>query len=188
MDLGAVAFLGAFAAGILSFASPCVFPLIPAYLAQLTGMSFEELTGEQSEEQRRTLMINSIAFVIGLALVFVLLGASATFLGRFLVRNQTLVERLARFVIIVFGLRMMANDLDRVGRGRQGFLPRFSLLCPLNQRPIQRGDRAGPRLYVRINSIYKSAPGKPEKQTAVPGRCLASAVHSPLGTASPTHQ
>ena len=46
MDLGAVAFLSAFSAGVLSFASPCVFPLIPAYLAQLTGMSFDELTGD----------------------------------------------------------------------------------------------------------------------------------------------
>ena len=107
MELGALVFLGAFAAGVLSFASPCVFPLIPAYLAQLTGMSFDELTGEQSEQQRRTLMVNSIAFVIGLALVFTLLGASATFLGRFMLRNQTLVERIAGFIIIVFGLHMM---------------------------------------------------------------------------------
>jgi cytochrome c-type biogenesis protein len=107
MDLGAVAFLGAFAAGVLSFASPCVFPLIPAYLAQLTGMSFDELTGEQNDQQRRTLMVNSIAFVVGLALVFTLLAASATFLGRFLASNQTLVDRLAGFVIVVFGLHMM---------------------------------------------------------------------------------
>ena len=108
MDIGLVGFLGAFAAGVFSFVSPCVFPLIPAYLAQMTGMSFDELTGSQDQEQRRRLLVNSIAFVVGLAIVFVLLGASATLLGRFLVRNQTLVERIAGLVIIIFGLHMMS--------------------------------------------------------------------------------
>jgi cytochrome c-type biogenesis protein len=105
--LGTVGLLGAIAAGVLSFLSPCVFPLIPAYLAQLTGMSFEELQGSQDQGQRRTLLTNSLAFVLGLALVFTLFGASATFLGRFLVRNQQLIGRLAGLVIVVFGLHML---------------------------------------------------------------------------------
>jgi cytochrome c-type biogenesis protein len=108
MDIGLVGYLGAFAAGVLSFVSPCVFPLIPAYLAQMTGMSFDELTGSQDQEQRRRLLVNSLAFVLGLAIVSVLLGASATLLGRFLVRNQNLVERIAGLVIIIFGLHMMS--------------------------------------------------------------------------------
>jgi cytochrome c-type biogenesis protein len=108
MEIGLVGFLGAFAAGVLSFLSPCVFPLIPAYLAQMTGMSFDELTGSQDQQQRRTLLVNSLAFVVGLAVVFTLLGASATLLGRFLVRNQSLVERIAGIIIIVLGLHMMS--------------------------------------------------------------------------------
>jgi cytochrome c-type biogenesis protein len=75
MEIGLVGFLGAFAAGVLSFLSPCVFPLIPAYLAQMTGMSFDELTGSQDQQQRRRLMVNSFAFVIGLAgLIIIIFG------------------------------------------------------------------------------------------------------------------
>ncbi|MEA3440888.1 MAG: cytochrome c biogenesis protein CcdA [Chloroflexota bacterium] len=107
MDIGIIGFLGAFGAGVLSFVSPCVFPLIPAYLAQITGMSFDELTGDHDAKQRRTLLVNTFAFVFGLALVFTLFGASATLLGRFLINNQTLVERIAGMIIIVFGLHMM---------------------------------------------------------------------------------
>ena len=107
MEFGAIGFLGVFAAGTLSFLSPCVFPLIPAYLAQLTGMSFEELQNSQDGNQRRALLMNAFAFVFGLALIFTLFGASATFLGRFLVRNQALVG--------VCGTCMDARGLDESG-------------------------------------------------------------------------
>lgn len=107
MDLGLLGFLGAFAAGVLSFVSPCVFPLIPAYLAQLTGMSMDELQGARDEGQQRALMLNALAFVIGLAVVFTIFGASATLLGRFLANNQTLVGRVAGFLIVVFGLHLL---------------------------------------------------------------------------------
>jgi len=107
MDIGTIGFIGAFAAGVLSFLSPCVFPLIPAYLAQLTGMSFDELTGEQDANQRRTLMVNAVSFVIGLAVVFTVFGASATLVGGFLLDNQVLVSRIAGVIIVVFGLHML---------------------------------------------------------------------------------
>ncbi|MFC1878936.1 cytochrome c biogenesis CcdA family protein [Chloroflexota bacterium] len=106
MEIGSIGYLGAFAAGVLSFLSPCVFPLITAYLAQLTGMSFNELQNIQSLDQRRTLLKNAFAFVFGLALVFTLFGASATLLGRFLARNQDLIERIAGGIIVVFGLHL----------------------------------------------------------------------------------
>ena len=82
MDIGTLGILAAFGAGVLSFLSPCVFPLIPAYLAQLTGLSFQEMQ-DMDNDRRRSMLRNSFAFVIGLAIVFTLLGASATFLGRF---------------------------------------------------------------------------------------------------------
>jgi cytochrome c-type biogenesis protein len=107
MDFGAIGFLGAFVAGTLSFLSPCVFPLIPAYLAQLTGMSFDELQGEQTASQRRTLMVNALAFVAGLAIVFTILGASATLVGGILARNQNLIGRIAGMVIVVFGMHLL---------------------------------------------------------------------------------
>lgn len=107
MDFGTLGIFGAFAAGVLSFLSPCVFPLIPAYLAQLTGMSFEELQNAQNKGQRRVLLVNAAAFVLGMVIVFTLLGASATFIGKFLASNQNLIGRIAGFVIVVFGLHLL---------------------------------------------------------------------------------
>ena len=107
MEFGILGILAAFGAGVLSFLSPCVFPLIPAYLAQLTGTSFQELQEMQDNDRRRIMVRNSIAFVIGLALVFTLFGASATFLGKFFLNNQVLVGRIAGFAIVLFGLHMM---------------------------------------------------------------------------------
>ena len=106
MDIGTLGILAAFGAGVLSFLSPCVFPLIPAYLAQLTGLSFQEMQ-DMDNDRRRSMLRNSFAFVIGLAIVFTLLGASATFLGRFFLNNQDLVGRIAGFIIVVFGLHLM---------------------------------------------------------------------------------
>jgi cytochrome c-type biogenesis protein len=107
MDIGTLGILAAFGAGVLSFLSPCVFPLIPAYLAQLTGTSFQELQEMEDNDRRRIMVRNSVAFVVGLALVFTLFGASATFLGRFFFNNQLLVARIAGFAIVLFGLHMM---------------------------------------------------------------------------------
>jgi len=59
MDIGTIGFVGAFAAGVLSFLSPCVFPLLPAYLAQLTGMSFDETHNSQDQSRQRTLIKNA---------------------------------------------------------------------------------------------------------------------------------
>ena len=107
MDIGILGLLAAFGAGVLSFLSPCVFPLIPAYLAQLTGTSFQELQAMDEKNRQRIMVRNSAAFVLGLAVVFTLFGASATFLGRFFLDNQVLVARIAGFAIVLFGLHMM---------------------------------------------------------------------------------
>jgi cytochrome c-type biogenesis protein len=107
MDIGTFGIIAAFGAGVLSFLSPCVFPLIPAYLAQLTGTSFQDLQEMEDNERRGIMVRNSVAFVIGLALVFTLFGASATFLGKFFLNNQVLVGRIAGFAIVLFGLHLM---------------------------------------------------------------------------------
>jgi cytochrome c-type biogenesis protein len=107
MDIGTFGIFIAFGAGVLSFLSPCVFPLIPAYLAQLTGTSFQDLQEMEDNDRRRIMVRNSIAFVVGLALVFTLFGASATFLGKFFLNNQVLVGRIAGFAIVLFGLHLM---------------------------------------------------------------------------------
>jgi cytochrome c-type biogenesis protein len=91
--------LVAFAAGLLSFLSPCVLPLVPSYIGFLTGMTLPEMTG-----RRRNAFIHALLFVGGFALVFILLGASATALGRALNYYQVWLQRVGGALIILFGL------------------------------------------------------------------------------------
>jgi cytochrome c-type biogenesis protein len=92
-------FVVAFAAGLLSFLSPCVLPLVPSYVGFLTGMTLPEITG-----RRRVALIHAILFVSGFSLVFILLGASATALGRALNYYQVWLQRIGGVLIIGFGL------------------------------------------------------------------------------------
>ena len=89
----------AFAAGLLSFLSPCVLPLVPSYIGFLTGMSLPEMSG-----RRRVAVAHALLFVLGFSLVFVLLGASATALGRALNYYQVWLQRVGGVLIIGFGL------------------------------------------------------------------------------------
>ncbi len=95
-------FFVAFAAGVLSFLSPCVLPLVPSYLGFLTGMTLEEMSG-----RRRMAMIHALLFVFGFALIFVILGASATALGSALKYYQVWLQRVGGVLIILFGLYAM---------------------------------------------------------------------------------
>ena len=99
-----VSFLVAFAAGLLSFLSPCVLPLVPSYLGFITGMSLEELSGTRS---RRSVLLPAVFFTIGFSLVFLIMGASATFLGQLLLRYQDWVARIGGVLIILFGLHLL---------------------------------------------------------------------------------
>lgn len=94
----------AFLAGVLSFLSPCVLPLVPSYLSFVTGMSLEDL---QQGFDRRRVLVHSGLFVAGFTLIFVLLGASASFLGGFLRYNSDWIARIGGAIIVVFGLHLM---------------------------------------------------------------------------------
>lgn len=89
-------------AGFVSFASPCVLPLIPAYISYISGETLTELRSGETNYSK--LLFNSIAFVLGFSVVFILLGATATFLGKFLSRNKKTFELIAGLIIILFGL------------------------------------------------------------------------------------
>jgi len=95
----ALGFLVAFMAGLLSFLSPCVLPLVPSYVGFITGMTLPEVTG-----RRRAALTHALLFVAGFSLVFVLLGASATALGRALNYYQVWLQRVGGVLIILFGL------------------------------------------------------------------------------------
>lgn len=109
-----VTLLAAFGAGLLSFISPCVLPLIPGYLSYVSGLSLDDLkagTGEAasaaSSDTRRRVAVASLAFILGFSIVFVSLGASASFIGQFLMSRLTILGKIAGAIIIVFGLHTM---------------------------------------------------------------------------------
>jgi cytochrome c-type biogenesis protein len=114
-----VTLLAAFGAGLLSFISPCVLPLVPGYLSYISGLSLDEMRGTgavaggvgvavaASPVARRQVVVSSLAFIVGFSIVFVALGAAASAVGQFLASQQALFNRIAGAIIIVFGLHTM---------------------------------------------------------------------------------
>jgi len=102
-----VSWIIAFLAGVISFLSPCVLPLIPGYVSMVSKLSFEELTGGETEGKTSKILVPSLLFVLGFSFVFVTLGASASFLGTFLHENKVLLLRISGVIIIIFGLFSM---------------------------------------------------------------------------------
>jgi len=101
--LNDVGILIALTAGVLSFLSPCVLPLVPSYLTFVTGMSLEDLQGGVN---RRVTMTHSVLFVAGFSVIFILLGASATFLGQFFRAYEIWIARVGGLIIIALGLHL----------------------------------------------------------------------------------
>lgn len=106
--MGELTLAAVFLAGVISFLSPCVLPLVPAYLTYMTGASLEELTDEKRGSQlSRFLLIQAVAFVIGIALVFVLLGATATQISLLLRQYSAILSIVAGLAIIAMGLHFL---------------------------------------------------------------------------------
>jgi cytochrome c-type biogenesis protein len=95
----------ALTAGVLSFLSPCVLPVVPSYLSFVTGMTLDDL--QDGQVDRRVILIQAGLFVTGFSAVFILLGASASFLGQFFRIYEVWIARLGGLLIIVFGLHLM---------------------------------------------------------------------------------
>jgi cytochrome c-type biogenesis protein len=104
-----VTLFAAFAAGFLSFVSPCVLPLIPGYVSFVSGVSLEEMRSDSAavSSARRRVLITSLFFVIGFSLVFVALGATASVVGRFLFAKQPILAKIAGVLLVIFGLHTM---------------------------------------------------------------------------------
>ncbi|MFC4600267.1 cytochrome c biogenesis CcdA family protein [Cohnella hongkongensis] len=98
-----ISIFAALAAGVLSFLSPCVFPLIPAYISHLTGSSVQD---GKLLVHRGKLMVLSLFFIAGFSLVFIAMGASASFVGRFFAEERDLIQKISGLLIIIFGLQM----------------------------------------------------------------------------------
>lgn len=100
-----VSILAAFVAGLISFLSPCVLPLVPGYISMLSGIGVEQL--RRGEKPRGSLIASSFAFVMGFSVVFVAFGASASAVGQFLLQNKNLLAPFAGAIIVLFGLHLI---------------------------------------------------------------------------------
>src|ERR1700737_2023159 len=100
-----VSLLGAFLAGLVSFLSPCVLPLVPGYISILSRIGMEQL--RQGQQPRSGLFASSLSFMIGFSVVFISFGASASAVGTFLRQNRSLLAPIAGALILLFGLHLL---------------------------------------------------------------------------------
>lgn len=126
IDAGLVpAMLVALTAGIISFLSPCVLPIVPPYLAYMSGMSVGDMTSQDAD--RRKTIVTALFFVMGLSTVFLILGFAASAFGMFFLQNQILFAQISGVVIIIFGLHFVGvfripflDQEARIEAGDQG--------------------------------------------------------------------
>src|SRR4030088_1450688 len=126
--------LAAFVAGLISFLSPCVLPLVPGYVSLISGVGVEQLKMKEGELFRKV-MLNSAAFIIGFSIVFITLGAISTEVGQVLAQYKSLLARIAGAVIILFGLPLARHLPDQAFFARheatraQGNFVRLGRIC-----------------------------------------------------------
>src|SRR3546814_14414913 len=104
-----ISYAGAAGAGLLSFLSPCVLPLVPAYLCFVAGTTLDRLVSEDGVDPAisRRVFVSALAFVIGFSTVFVIMGASASALNRLIFENIEVIGKIAGAFIVVFGLQYL---------------------------------------------------------------------------------
>lgn len=103
-DLGSFPIFASLLAGILTFISPCILPLIPVYITLVTGLSIEEL---DNRKNLLSVFLSSICFVLGFTTVFVFLGLSVTIIGQFFLNNIDILRTVGGIIIIIFGLHLL---------------------------------------------------------------------------------
>jgi cytochrome c-type biogenesis protein len=102
-----VSYPAAFLAGLISFFSPCILPLIPAYFTFITGFSLDELVDDSQQDIRQKVIFSTIFYVTGFSVVFVLLGASASYLGNLLYHYKDFIRIIGGMIIIIFGIHLI---------------------------------------------------------------------------------
>ena len=160
----------AFLAGLVSFVSPCVLPLIPAYLSFLTGSSLEELKAERSAVRRARVIGHALAFVAGFTVVFVALGFTAGAVGNALLAYRDLVAKIGGAVVIVLGLNMigvfkipflMMDKRPRWPNANRSYAASFVVGLGLRGRlvALHRADPGGdPRAGVAAELRHRDGP------------------------------
>lgn len=125
MEVENISYLVAFFAGFLTFLSPCLLPLIPSFIAYITGISFADLkdSGKKGEVRKKAI-IHSLLFILGFSLIFILLGLTATFVGKALFQYQKAIRIVGGILIIIFGLHLVGVlKLDFLIKERRLRLP-----------------------------------------------------------------
>jgi cytochrome c-type biogenesis protein len=103
-----ISLFAAFSAGLLSFISPCVLPLVPSYLSYITGLSVENLAKvEERERFKSAILLNALLFIAGFSTVFIAFGASASLIGQVLYEYQDIIRKIGGVLIIIFGLYLL---------------------------------------------------------------------------------
>jgi cytochrome c-type biogenesis protein len=103
-----ISLFAAFAAGLLSFISPCVLPLVPSYVSYITGLSVDQLTNVAERRRfRETIIINSLLFIAGFSCVFIAFGASASLIGQVMITYQEHLRKIGGVLIVIFGLYLL---------------------------------------------------------------------------------
>jgi cytochrome c-type biogenesis protein len=152
-----VSIFAAFLAGLVSFLSPCVLPLVPGYISMLSGLGVEEL--REGRAPRGQLLRSSLAFVLGFSVVFITFGASASAVGTFLLRNRSLLAPFAGAVVLLFGLHLigaLAKISIRIGLIVGAILVAFSGFLLL--RNGSDGSTLVPMQLFAISLIFLAGP------------------------------
>jgi cytochrome c-type biogenesis protein len=153
-----VSILAAFVAGLISFLSPCVLPLVPGYISMLSGIGVDQL--RRGEKPRGSLVASSFAFVMGFSVVFVAFGASASAVGQFLLQNRSLLAPFAGAIIVLFGLHLI-GVLGRI-TVRLGFVVGALLAVAGLVIWMRMGSDApqffGPAQLISVSLIFLAGP------------------------------
>src|SRR5271156_1716901 len=148
-----VSIFGAFVAGLFSFLSPCVLPLVPGYMSMLSGIGVEQLKAENAP--RGGLLWSALAFVLGFSAFFIAFGASASAVGSFLLRNRASLAPVAGALILLFGLHL-TGLLAKISV-RAGLLIGCALVAAglaLTLRPHLLGAWLKPIHFIAMSLIF----------------------------------
>lgn len=152
-----VSIFAAFIAGLVSFLSPCVLPLVPGYMSMLSGIGVEQL--KEGNAPRAEVLTSAISFVVGFSIVFIAFGASASAVGTFLRENRTLLTPIAGALILLFGLHLvgwLAKLTVRAGLIIGGLLILIGVV--LNIWPQIAADEVSPIQFYSVAVIFLFGP------------------------------
>jgi cytochrome c-type biogenesis protein len=152
-----VSIFAAFIAGLVSFLSPCVLPLVPGYMSMLSGIGVEQL--KEGNAPRAGVLTSAVAFVVGFSIVFVAFGASASAVGTFLRENRTLLTPIAGALILLFGLHLI-GWLAKLNV-RAGLIIGALLIAAgvvLNVWPQIAADEVSPMQFYSVAVIFLFGP------------------------------